>query len=118
MSLSGGSKRVTSRKKTNAWDWLTGRLASAIGIVTLLGGSVWYLGKPPYANEDWTKQQIAGLELQYNLGREDSLERRVFDLEVQKRKMGRDWPDFMEKELQRLQAELMRVKDQLRQYKK
>ena len=93
-------------------------ILAALAFVSTVGGGIWYLGKPPYANEDWTRTQLAGLQLQYAIGREDTIERRIFDLEVQKRKMGRDWPPFMEQELQRLLAERARVKDDIRKFSK
>lgn len=70
-----------------------------------------------YARKDWAVDQIAGLQLQYSTQREDILERRIFDLEIEKRKMGAGWPAFMEKELQRLRAERDRIKQDIQRYR-
>jgi len=107
---------VTTKRKIKG-NVMSTTLA-ALAFVSTVGGGIWYIGKPPYANEEWARTQIAGLQLQYAIGREDSLERRIFDLEVQKRKMGPSWPVFMETELQRLKAERDRVKDDIRRFNK
>ena len=70
-----------------------------------------------YARKDWAVEQIAGLQLQYSAQREDVLERRIFDLEIEKRRMGSEWPAFMEKELQRLRAERDRIKQDIERYR-
>jgi len=70
-----------------------------------------------YARKEWAKEQFAGLQLQYATQREDMLERRIFDMEVEKRKMGNQWPAFMEKELQRLKAERDQIKRDIEKYR-
>lgn len=93
--------------------------------ITTVSGAIWAIGKPPFANEnevnnkfEEVNQQYAGFRAQYLVDKEDSLERRIFDLEVEKRKAGNTWPTFMERELQRLKIQRDRLKKDIDRLKK
>ena len=93
------------------------KISAVLGLVGTIAGGV-YVIEGRYETREQAQEVHAGLQLQYNIGREDGLERRIFDLEVQKRKMGAQWPSFMEQELKRLKTELDRVKENIRKYSK
>lgn len=93
-------------------------IAGTLAAIGAISGSVWALGKPPFANKIEVEEQIAGLDLQYQIGREDSLERRIFDLEYEKKRRRGTLPPFMEKELRRLKGELKRVQEELNRLRK
>ena len=87
-------------------------ILAAIALVTAIGGGAWSLGRPPYANQGWTEERLAGLKVQILQQRQDQLERRIFELRVE-RSRGR-WSSVMEQELQRLERELYQLREQIR----
>ena len=87
-------------------------ILTSIAIVTAIGGGAWTLGKPPYANQRWAEEQLAGMQVQILQQRQDQLERRIYELRVE-RSRGR-WSPVMEQELQRLERELRQLQEQIR----
>jgi hypothetical protein len=86
-------------------------IIAAVSLVSLIGGGALYLGKPPYANEGWVSAQLAGQQVQIYQQRQDQLERRIFELQVEKSR-GR-WSAVFEQELKRLQRELADLTGQI-----
>ena len=87
-------------------------ILAAVALVTAIGGGAWTLGKPPYANQRWAEEQLAGMQVQILQQRQDQLERRIYELKDE-RDRGR-WSRVMGQELQRLEEELRRLKEQIR----
>ena len=97
---------------------LTKSTLALIAFLTAVGGAVWGLGKPPFQNQQEADERYAGLQLQYYQSQDDYLARRIFDMEVKKKELGRNWQSFMENELQRLKDQRDRNKEQIKRYLK
>jgi len=97
---------------------LTKSTLAVIAFLTAVGGAVWGLGKPPFANQAEVEEQIAGLNLQYSQSQDDYLARRIFDMELKKQEMGRGWKPFMENELRRLKEQRKRNQEKIKKYLK
>lgn len=77
-----------------------------VALVATLGGFVFWAGVPPYASEEETKTRFIQVELLYKEQKVDNLERRIFELKVERakyKKRDEPWPMLMEGELQRLE---------------
>jgi len=79
-------------------------IIAGVTLITLIGGGALYLGKPPYENAEYAQVQRQGLQIQIYQQRQDQLERRIFELQMEKSK-GR-WSPVFEQELRRLLTEL------------
>ena len=73
---------------------------------TTLGPAIGGMRMWPYASEEETKTRFIQIELLYKEQKVDNLERRIFELKVERakyKKRGEPWPMLMEGELQRLE---------------
>ena len=86
-------------------------ILTALALVTAIGGGAWSLDER-WARKPWVEEQFAGMQVQILQQRQDQLERRIFELRVE-RSRGR-WSPVMEQELQRLERELNQLREQLR----
>ena len=80
-------------------------IAIIVALVSTIGGFIFWAGKPPYANEAETDLKLGKLQLLYSEQRVDSLERRIWSLDIEKtryKQRGEAWPIKMEEELRRL----------------
>jgi len=89
---------------------LTAFITSGVGLVALVGGAAWTLGKPPYANEGWTREQIQFVQAQVSEQRADNLQRQILSLRVEKTRPGNRWTPELEALLQELERQLERLR--------
>jgi hypothetical protein len=63
-----------------------GAIAGVISLLGTIGGGVIWLGKPPYANEDWAKDQFAQVQNQFASSRLNQVDAQIVQLENEKRR--------------------------------
>ena len=86
-------------------------ILTALALVSAIGGGAYTLDER-WARKPWVEEQFAGMQVQILQQRQDQLERRIYELRVE-RSRGR-WSAVMEQELQRLERELNTLREQIR----
>ena len=86
-------------------------ILTGLALITAIGGGAWSLDER-WARKPWVEEQFAGMQVQILQQRQDQLERRIYELRVE-RSRGR-WSAVMEQELQRLERELRQLQEQIR----
>ena len=86
-------------------------IIAGAALVSVIGGGAWMFDAR-YEKQEVAQAQYRGLQTQILQQRQDQLERRIYELQIE-RSRGR-WSPVMERELQRLQGELQELREQIR----
>ncbi len=76
-------------KKPQSLTTLGKSMLGLIAFTTTVGGAIWYVGKPPFANEQYVQQQFQQTDRRYNSMRLNQVEDSISRLEREKRERRR-----------------------------
>lgn len=86
-----------------------------VALVTTIGGGAWYLGKPPYANQEWAQNQFASVELA-SLDREaTAISDKIIDLRIRRATSTPEVKRIIDGQIESLQIRLNNLNAQIQQ---
>lgn len=87
----------------------------SVALVSTIGGGALYLGKPPYANQEWAQNQFASVELQ-SLDREaTAISDKIIDLRIRRATSTLEVKRIIDGQIESLQIRLNNLNAQIQQ---
>ena len=93
-------------------------VAGYVTALSLIGGGIWYLGRPPFANETWVVAELTDRDLRYQQQREEQLEQRLFDLKYKEKVAPAPVKPLIKEDIERTNRQLERTRDEIKEMRK